>query len=225
MKREIVEVKDWEAFKADGEFIVRVKNNRVEVISNTSCFIHLPKDSDLAEWAPVVLKEVDCDNKLKPIQTPITIGAVTHRQTKPITWIDNKCRPTKELFPHWMTAEVMLKEFVEKTTDWVIKTEQTQLFVGLGFPMVRNELTGEMVPMIESFPPEDRQTVIEVCNDLMRDYLPDLERYRLEKVTDNLIEAIRADIRSWEQEIISHGGRPVLEELKFRFGFWYLGNR
>jgi len=150
---------------------------------------------------------------------PVVIDDITDHDDKPITWLANKSCSVRALFPHWLTAEVMLKEFVTLTTDWIIKTEQTQLFIGLGFPIVKDELTGTMFPMILTFPPEVRSKVIQICNNLMKDYLPNMDCYRHEKLTEATIGSIKASIRQREHKIVSQGGRLVLEELKFRFGF------
>jgi len=63
-KREIIEVKDWEAFSVDGDFIVRIKDGKVEVVSLTSCFIHMDRkigSQHYNDWAQNLKDTVDKD--------------------------------------------------------------------------------------------------------------------------------------------------------------------
>lgn len=143
---------------------------------------------------------------------------VDQKELDRINWIDKSFTSVRELFPQWLTADIMLLEFIKKTTDWNIVRKYSDVSIGLGFPFVNDGFTGDLVPMIHTFPPEDRHQVVGICLQLMRDYTPNMEKYYLMNATDAATHQMLSDIRSWEQQIISYGGRSVLDELAFRLG-------
>lgn len=156
---------------------------------------------------------------------PSTVELHNQVPEKPVAWIEEKFVSVSEIFPHWMTAKPMLTDFVQRTKDWVVSNHSdvpSNIGIGLEFPNVWDEISGGPVPMMESFPPEDRPKVIGICHTLMADYLPDLSKYRLELVTETTFESIKCAIRSRESYVTSLGGRPVKAELAFRLGLWGL---
>jgi len=141
------------------------------------------------------------------------------KKTKAIDWIDNKFVSVKELFPNWLTAEIMLTEFVKETEDWIVHGNESNVDYGLEFPRARDQLTGVLVPMLDTFPPEDRPKVKQICEKLMEDY-SDLEHLIGEKQTEQTRHMMLRDLKSRECEILSCGGRLIRQELSFRLGLW-----
>jgi len=154
---------------------------------------------------------------------PTIVQPINEVPEKPVAWIEAKFIGVKDVFPHWYTAEPILTDFVQRTKDWSIVSvvdDPSNIVIGLEFPRVWDELSGGPVPMVESFPPEDRPKVIGICHTLMADYMPDLRRYERKKATEEMFAAIKCDIRSREAYVVSLGGRPVKAELAFRLGLW-----
>lgn len=155
--------------------------------------------------------------------TPMTVQLYELETEMRVSWIDAEFIGVDKLFPCWVTAKIMLTKFVQKIGDWAISSvpgDPSNIVVGLEFPNVRNVLTGELVPMVETFPPEDRPQVIHICHRVMGDYVSDLNPHRMHKVTQERFERIKMEIRSRQSYIESLGGRPVKAELAFRLGLW-----
>jgi len=147
----------------------------------------------------------------------------TPADNRPIDWIENIGVSVTNLFPNWMTAEIMLTDFVKRTGSWIVGPSdqiRSDIHCGLEFPLVWNLNNREWIPMFEIFPPEDKPKVLEICEKVMDDYLPDLKYYMGQKVTEPTLQSILAGIKAWEGKIICNGGRPVKEELAFRLGLW-----
>ena len=143
---------------------------------------------------------------------------------KPIDWIDNKYVSCRVLFPYWMCASVLLNNFVEKTQDWVVNSHQSEINCGLKFPLVYDEISKKMVPMLNSFPIEDQPKVVEICLKLMSDYSPNVNHYLRQKLTEQVLHEIRSEIRSRECHILANGGWEIKKELAFRLGVWPTDN-
>jgi len=129
--------------------------------------------------------------------------------------------PVNKLFPRWVTASIILREFCEKTGDWAVLQDDVDICrinIGLTFPLVRDELSGRLVPMFETFPLEDRERVFDICHMVMSCYTPTLEEMIGQKVNDFTVARIRDMIKEHECRIIAEGGRDVMKELKFRLG-------
>jgi len=140
--------------------------------------------------------------------TPITIEKYELQTEMPVHWIDAEFIPVDKLFPHWMTAKPILTDFVQRTKDWAVSSvngDSSNIAIGLEFPNVWDEISGP---------------VIGICHTLMADYIPDLRRYKGQKVTEATFASIKMEIRSRESYIVSLGGRPVKAELAFRLGLW-----
>jgi len=142
---------------------------------------------------------------------------VEPRNDKPIEWIDNKFIDCKVLFPHWICAEILLNDFVSKIEDWEVIINRSNINISLKYPEVR-DIYGNYISMIEAFPPEDRDQVIEICDRLQYDYTPNLNDFMGTKIMMHTSLHIKQQIKSREQEILSYGGRAWRKELYYRLG-------
>lgn len=89
----------------------------------------------------------------------------------------------------------------------------------MAFPTVIDELSGQRVDMIETFPPEHRDRIRGISTYVMARYTPvSLERKLYEKIDQRTIVAIKSEIATLEQDTISLGGRSIKNEMLFRFG-------
>lgn len=214
-----------EVFKVDGDFVVRVKNGQAHVIPQTHCFIHMDKEEPgVAKDLKYTLEQDDRDFLNHKDGKFVSVVMSTTQDSKPIHWIENKSVSVRELFPHWMTADIILTDFVKKTGGWIVESKQSNVNATLKFPMVWGEASGCMVPMFEIFPPEDRFKVDGICHGVLADYAPSWKHHLREKITEPRLHMIQSEIKSRECEIISQGGRPVKEELAFRLGIWAIHN-
>ncbi len=142
-----------------------------------------------------------------------------------IYWLDNKFIPIEQLFPHWKCAEFIIKDFIDKTNNWEVVVQDRNINVSLKFPSVFDEIKGKEISMIDSFPPEDRKEVINLCLKLMRDYLPDFKDIIGERKDNHIIDLIKSRIEEKKHYITSVGGRQWRDELYFRFGICCLKER
>jgi len=139
-----------------------------------------------------------------------------------IDFIDNKYIPCEKIFPCWITCRIILTDFCHNTKRWKIEKELLSLHIlsiSLEYPMMKDEISGKQVPQVLSFPLEDREKVIKICNKLHKDYCPQsIEKYIGTLLNSDTIWRIKNEIYGREQSIIYYGGRNVLDELKFRLG-------
>ena len=159
------------------------------------------------------------------LNNPGVYASCHHENLKPDLldkdFIDNKYIPCEELFPGWMTAGIILKDFCAKVKEWGISGNENNLNISLEYPWVRDELSGEMVPQILFFPEEDIDRVISIIDRLQFDYNPNIDDC-LYKINNEWIKnEILNRIKNYECNIIELGGRPILEELKFRLGIYF----
>ena len=139
---------------------------------------------------------------------------------KPMDWIDNQFESVSEIFPNWLTSEIMLREFIVKTGDFIIRTnsiDKSNIEVGLAFPLVQT-IEGKMVPMLETFPPEEREKVESISGEVLSDYIIELDKFLSQRVTEQTLHSMASHIKSWWKEIECEHGRNIKQELGFRLG-------
>lgn len=134
----------------------------------------------------------------------------------------------KELFPNWYTAEVLLVSFVQGISDeWEVAYNHinNSCEVLLGFPQVKDELSGNYVPMLLTFPEIYQQKITNICYEIMYERIPDLNKYIHTPICDHIKNCILQDVFNRERQILAEGGRCLKEEFAFRLGvyFAYLG--
>lgn len=140
------------------------------------------------------------------------------KTTETINPCKNNFVPVEKLFPHWKTAAVILKDFLQKIGGWSMVFDAHSLHIGLIFPFVLEELSGQMIPMVEMFPPEDKEKVKRICEETMQDYIPEEmpinKPWRGTETKHEILERIYYK----EREIEGMGGRKIHAELAFRLG-------
>lgn len=137
---------------------------------------------------------------------------------KPVNWLSKEFVPVEELFPLWHTARIMLTRFHKETLGWSANTVSSELNLGLVFPEVIDKLSGEKVPMIKSFPIEDQPKVEGICLSLMKDYVPNLDKYYNMKSTPEISVMVMHEIEAREKYILDCGGSKWKDELAYRLG-------
>lgn len=134
-------------------------------------------------------------------------------------WIWKEFVPFEEIFPNLNNEQRILihKFYLCYGPFAVYYKSKDYLCIGLKFNLAKESF------LYQEFLKEIPALVLcqfdEILAQLQDDYLPGLEEFRGKR----LIEAehdIRIKIAAREAAIVAHGGRPVLEEFKFRLGFY-----
>ena len=84
--------------------------------------------------------------------------------------------------------------------------------------MVNLKIDGKDIPMVNLLPLEHQSKVIEICESVHRDYLPDLKNFLKELEGELTRNKITAYINAHNNNIQRHNGRTVIKELRFRLG-------
>jgi len=161
------------------------------------------------------------------IKAPGVFIEPIHIEPVNVHWMKNKYRDCQDVFPDWYSARENLNEFCNGTQPWEVLSNEddpTQLNIGLRFPL-KFDVTAYipcMVPMIRTFPEIHQDQIQKICIELMADYLPDLNKFIMEIVTDEIRHYILSDINNKGQQIISEGGRIWKDEMLFRLGVRWL---
>jgi hypothetical protein len=126
-------------------------------------------------------------------------------------WLSLPFIPVEYLFYDICGAREYITKYLE-TYDGngidVIRDSVSSTKVNLSFKFDANSLPRNLYSEVES-----------LRFNLMYDYIPDLEKkFRGLKITDNLLCAIKSEIKSYEQQIISQGGLSLIDEFAFRLG-------
>ncbi len=139
------------------------------------------------------------------------ISADSAKYEAPVYWLRDKYYSCEEIWPEWGMARALLTEFVERTEfEWKITSfpnDPSRINVGFVFPN-----------MLEIFPPEVKDKVVEICLKLMNDYSVDLNEYLgMLKNRENEDRLLR-DLNLREQFILRQGGFRAEHELRIRLG-------
>lgn len=153
----------------------------------------------------------------------VTIDQVPPQDTKPIDWLDNKFVPTNEIWPSWLTGSVLLKHLLENTTAFKLMrnaNDPTSLSIGFEFPMVQVPAYG-LVPFWETFPNEVIPKFLEITEEVIFDYMPDMEKIlnARVKMTRDTLQHIKSQIQCRGKLIEESEGRHFRQEYAFRLGF------
>ena len=157
--------------------------------------------------------------------TKINTKYIAHLDNqKPIDWIYNRFIPSNQRFPKWKNAAVTLMDFVEDIETFLI-TQQTYnpaaLSAVLVMPtsLIRTQDNEEkIVDSIDLFPEDYKEDISQIWNQLVEDYLPDMEKFLGQNLTLSLIAVIEDEIRKRWHLIKERGGSSINNELAFRLG-------
>ena len=135
------------------------------------------------------------------------------------SWINNTFIPCELMFPEWIMARTFLTDFCNRTKYFGISGKECDIQISLDYPLVKDEISEELVSVVLFVPPEDREKVMGICNQLHQDYIPtEIYDFIFERNTEMLRYSILNKIKSCEQYLMSYRCRDVLSELKFRLG-------
>lgn len=140
----------------------------------------------------------------------VFVDVVPQSPSKPLPSLEDEMfRPCEEIFPQWLTARIILTEFVEKIGGWRIThdpvTRACNVALELGFP-------------IDAMPPEDRYTVEAIVFRTIEEFLPDFSCCLGAPGTEATEAQMLCEINHRQHEIESACGRDVASLLKFRLG-------
>lgn len=119
----------------------------------------------------------------------------------------NNFVPCEELFPQWMTARIILGEFVGKIGGFYLSAEGNDLSLHFeqGYP-------------IEAFPEEDGQKATEIINRTVTNFLPDLSQFLGQQINNMTANNILGFIENNRKEKMYQGKASLKDDLRFSLG-------
>ena len=151
----------------------------------------------------------------------VKIDCMLHpHKEKPMDWIGARYTPASQSYPSWPDAGTKLQEFIQKITTFLITQNPeypSDFSMGLEMPSALDE-NDHVVSILDTFPPDVKEHIRKVCNEVTFDYCPDLDQFKGHNVTDEVICALKDQIHRRWQLIKEAGGRTINNELAFRLG-------
>src|SRR6266576_3332806 len=101
----------------------------------------------------------------------------------------------EELFPQWLTARIILTEYVRSIKGWKLARGtrgSLEVSIDSSFP-------------IEAMPPEDRPTVYRLVEEAAASSLPDLSQFLGEPITALAEARVLSVLRQHENDLVARG--------------------
>jgi hypothetical protein len=115
--------------------------------------------------------------------------------------------PCEALFPQWMTARIILDEFVKRLGRFRVSANGSAVSIHLdqGYP-------------IEVVPPEDREKVRYILENACARFLPDLREFLNNAINESTMYNVLSAIENHAMERLHRGEPSLKDELRFDLG-------
>ena len=133
-------------------------------------------------------------------------------------WFNKPFIKCENVFVGWENCKEVLEAFCEGITGWSLDVDEKGIDIGLSYPTV--EVDDNAIPMVNLFPLEHQSKVIEICQGIHKDYLPDMNKFfkEMEDEGELTTDKVMAYVNAHNNDIGRRGGRTVIKELRYRLG-------